>query len=221
MSLGSLQYYPTPPNAGLALMEWMRGFWTDERGRFENPLLDQVVLDPAAGRGALPWWLQSLGAKWHLYELWRGWEEELWDAPMADDVMICNSLEAKWPEEASVIANPPYGKALLPFVDKIHAHCRENRTIGAILTPAPWWGEGDRGRKYQPDHLVWMTKRLNFDYGARGVPTTHVWAIYLPIKKQKAAVHFVHPPPAPDDFKQMHRKMCAFNPFQIALELGG
>tara|TARA_Y100001963_G_scaffold160228_2_gene269234 strand:+ start:2742 stop:3314 length:573 start_codon:yes stop_codon:yes gene_type:complete len=178
-----------------------------ERGR---------ALDPAAGSGALPRWLEPLGCQWHAKELCSEWEGVLLDTPGVELVDLEDSLSSEWPP-VHVIANPPFGKLLVRFMSKIHAHCRKHKVFGAVLVPAPWWGESKRAQMWRPDFLVWITGRMQFKLTESTVPTTHVWSVFMP--EGRGFTQLVWEPPGEPtaDQRAMHKRMMKFDPFQLEL----
>jgi hypothetical protein len=206
MSKNAFNYYPTPPEAGLTLLEYLRCQGLDDVA---------YAIDPAAGSGALPLWLKPLGAKWALYELCSVWRETLEKVKSVEQLTIGDSLQEQWPDGA-IFANPPFGSDLVRFMEKIASHCRSKERLGCVLVPAPWWGEGDRAHRWKPDVLLWMTRRMSFD-GGKQVPTTHVWSIFLPEPSDGTRVEWAHPVTPSYEQTKAHKAMLKHNPFQMEL----
>lgn len=208
MSRNAYDYYPTPPEAALPLMKFIRDCGADVG-------LDQVF-DPAAGSGALPRWLEPLGCEWHVKELCSEWEGVLLDTPGVRSVDLGDSLSSEWPKMA-VIANPPFGKLLVRFMAKVHAHCRKHGVFGAVLVPAPWWGEPNRAQMWRPDLLLWITGRMRFKLTESTVPTTHVWSVFMPKDRGTTQVAWEPPGVPTAEQRDMHKRMMKFDPFQLEL----
>lgn len=168
MDTQAVGYYPTPACAGKALVSFIEDQKVDLGGAF--------VLDPAAGRGALPLWLSPLGATWILYEQCSAFIPDL--QSLSGEVRCQDSLTEAWHPRSHVIANPPYGTLLEPFVAKIHAHTRRFGTFGAALIRLQWLDDGkDRHKRFRPDVILRLPWRVSYTGG--GSPTdTHCWAIW-------------------------------------------
>lgn len=208
MTVGPIDYYPTPACAAKALLRRIKQL----RIKLEK------IIDPAAGRGALPFWLHPLGAKWSTYEICGFFEADLRHG--GHDVFICNSLAAQWDAESHIIANPPYGKHLEPFVHKIHKHCRSNGVFGAVLMRTQWLDDGkDRHDRFKPDMILRLPWRVS--YTGKGSPSeTHCWAIYLPKKRGYTRVDWAEKPELSFHDKNIHRAMANIPVNQISLGLG-
>jgi len=200
-----IDYYPTPACAAKALLRYIK------RRRIKI----SEILDPAAGRGALPFWLEPLKAKWTTLEICKSFETDL--KLGGYNVTICNSLSHPWDPECGVIANPPYGKHLEPFVDKIHNHCRENGVFGAILMRTQWLDDGkDRHLRFKPDVLLRLPWRVS--YTGKGSPSeTHCWTIYMPKKSKHTRVDWADRPTLSKFEKDIHLSMANIPKSQIDL----
>ena len=206
MSRNAYDYYPTPPEAALPLMEFIK----------ESGVEFSAALDPAAGSGALPRWLEPLGAQWEVQELCSEWYPTLSETPGVRLVTTGDSLSELW-SGIPVVANPPFGKLLVRFMHRIHDHCRKHKVFGAVLVPAPWWGEGKRAEMWQPDCLLWITGRMRFKITESQVPTTHVWSIFMPEPLESTRISWACPGAPTSDQRAMHHKMMKFDPFQLEL----
>ncbi len=206
MSRNSYDYYPTPPEAALPLMDFIRA----HKVEFKR------ALDPAAGSGALPRWLEPLGAKWEAQELCAEWYPMLADTPGVEFVTTGNSLEELW-SGIPVVANPPFGKLLVRFMSRIHDHCRKHKVFGAVLVPSPWWGEPKRAERWNPDYLLWVTGRMRFKLTESTVPTTHVWSIFMPGPEEHTRIAWSEPGRPTPEQRRLHQKMMKFDPFQLEL----
>jgi len=207
MSDNPTQYYPTPPEAALPLVK--RLWW----------VLDQhePLLDPCAGRGALPLWFGP-GHDWECIELLPAFAPDLMAIPQVRQVLSVNALTAPWPA-LPVIANPPYGHALGDFAARIAAHSREHGVVGAMLSRVTWWGEGERS-DLAPDVLLWMRGRISFTGDGKADTSSHCWAIWLPEARGVTAVEWVDRV-APDDAQVAQwRTMLGLEGAQLSL-LGG
>ena len=179
---GVNQYYPTPPEAVLPLLYWFYRRGVDALGD---------VVDPAAGMGALPLWLAPLGAHWTVFDIDGRFSAVLEGQAGIKSVSINDSLTRRWPPHSHVVANPPYGRELVRFVHRIEEHCRYWHTLGAVLTRVTWWGEGDRGRVFRPDVLLWIEGRLSFTADGHSDTSSHCWAIWLPEPSDTTVVEWV------------------------------
>jgi len=206
VSRNAYDYYPTPPEAALPLMDFIRAHNVEFKS----------ALDPAAGSGALPRWLEPLGAKWEAQELCAEWYQTLADTPGIGLVTTGDSLSELW-SGVPVVANPPFGKLLVRFMKRIHDHCRTHKVFGAVLVPAPWWGEGERAASWQPDYLLWITGRMKFKLTESTVPTTHVWSIFMPEPLKETRVCWAEPGAPSSEQRCLHHKMMKFDPFQLEL----
>jgi hypothetical protein len=205
---GRNQYYPTPPEAVLPLLHWFY------RRRVEG-LGD--IIDPAAGMGALPLWLAPLGGAWHAYDIDGRFREELESVPGVSSVHIGDSLSRLWRPDSHVIANPPYGSELLKFIHRIEEHCRYWHTIGAVLTRVTWWGEGERGKTYSPDVLLWIEGRLSFSADGHSDTSSHCWAIWLPQPSDTTEIEWVGKGKPTVEQTKEHRRMLGIPDHQIEL----
>ena len=170
MSRRPLDFYPTPPDVVKAVQRWLdHQIWC----------IGGPWLDPAAGAGALLSAVRRFAEPLVAYELDEGRRELLEDC--ADEVTIGDALELKrWHPRANVIANPPYNM-LEPFVERIVRHCREQDTLGLVLTRLQWLDDGDRRHlRYRPDAVLRMPWRVSFTGDGKTEATTHAWLVYLP-----------------------------------------
>ena len=205
---GVNQYYPTPPEAVLPLLHWfMRKGLTS---------LGQVV-DPAAGMGALPLWLAPLSADWTVFDIDGRFRSALEEKAGICSVSINDSLTRLWPPHSHVVANPPYGRELIRFVHRIEEHCRYWNTLGAVLTRVTWWGEGDRGRTYKPDVLLWIEGRLSFTADGHADTSSHCWAIWLPQASDTTEIEWTTRGKPTVEQQKEHRAMLGIPDNQIEL----
>tara|TARA_R110002020_G_scaffold23738_4_gene78922 strand:- start:5768 stop:6409 length:642 start_codon:yes stop_codon:yes gene_type:complete len=207
---GVNQYYPTPPEAVLPLLQWLR--------KEAVPLGD--VVDPAAGMGALPLWLAPLGAHWTVFDIDGRFRSTLERQAGVGTVSIEDSLARLWPPHSHVVANPPYGRELVRFVHRIEEHCRQWHTIGAVLTRITWWGEGNRGRTYKPDVLLWIEGRLSFTADGHSDTSSHCWAIWLPEPSNTTQIEWVPRGKPTVEQQKEHRAMLGIPDHQIDLFKG-
>ena len=172
MSSNPTQYYPTPPEAVIPLRELLA------------PRLARGsrLLDPCAGRGALPLFMGP-DYFWDVLEMLPQFDEDLRELDNVTTVTTCNALWHKWPRR-HVIANPPYGRELQEFAQRIVEHARGHEVIGAMLTRVTWWGEGTRS-EFAPDVLLWIRGRISFTGDGKADSSSHCWAIWLPIPSDK------------------------------------
>lgn len=205
---GVNQYYPTPPEAVLPLLDWFL-----RRG--VTALGD--VVDPAAGMGALPLWLAPLGAHWSVYDIDGRFRDTLEGQAGIRSVSINDSLTRLWPPHSHVVANPPYGRELVRFVHRIEEHCRYWHTLGAVLTRVTWWGEGDRGRVYKPDVLLWIEGRLSFTADGHSDTSSHCWAIWLPQPSDTTRIEWTPRGKPTVEQQKEHRAMLGIPDNQIEL----
>lgn len=205
---GVNQYYPTPPEAVLPLLDWVVS-------RDVGALVSAV--DPAAGTGALPLWLAPLGAHWSVYEVDGRFRAALEGQAGIRSVSINDSLTRLWPPHSHVVANPPYGRELVRFVHRIKEHCRHWQTLGAVLTRVTWWGEGDRGRLYSPDVLLWIEGRLSFTADGHADTSSHCWAIWLPEPSDTTQIEWVPRGKPTVEQQKQHRAMLGIPDRQIDL----
>ena len=205
---GVNQYYPTPPEAVLPLLDWVVS-------RDVGALVSAV--DPAAGTGALPLWLAPLGAHWSVYEVDGRFRAALEGQAGIRSVSINDSLTRLWPPHSHVVANPPYGRELVRFVHRIEEHCRHWQTLGAVLTRVTWWGEGDRGRLYSPDVLLWIEGRLSFTADGHADTSSHCWAIWLPEPSDTTQIEWVPRGKPTVEQQKQHRAMLNIPDRQIDL----
>ena len=205
---GVNQYYPTPPEAVLPLLYWFYRRRIDALGD---------VVDPAAGMGALPLWLRPLGAHWHAYDIDARFREPLEEMLGVESVSIYDSLSRLWPPHSHVIANPPYGRELIKFVHRIEEHCRYYHSVGAVLTRVTWWGEGDRGRVYKPDVILWIEGRLSFSADGHSDTSSHCWAIWLPKPSDSTQIEWTPKGKPTVEQQKEHRRMLGIPDSQIEL----
>lgn len=205
---GANQYYPTPPEAALPLLDWLHGRGIDSLGD---------VVDPAAGMGALPTWLAPLGAAWHCFDVDARFGPSLSEAPGVCSVRLQDSLTRLWPEHSHVIANPPYGSELLKFIHRIAEHARYHRSLAAVLTRITWWGEGDRGRVYRPDVLLWIEGRLSFTADGHADTSSHCWAIWMPERTDSTVIEWVPRGKPTAQQRRDHRRMLGLPDNQLDL----
>lgn len=205
---GANQYYPTPPEAALPLLHWLHRRRIDALGD---------VVDPAAGMGALPLWLQALGAHWHCYDVEERFRVSLDETPGVRSVSIQDSLSRLWPPNSHVIANPPYGAELLKFVHRIEEHCRYYHTFGAVLTRITWWGEGDRGLTYKPDVMLWIEGRLSFTGDGHSDTSSHCWAIWTAERTDTTRIEWVPRGKPTVEQQKDHRRMLGIPDNQLEL----
>ena len=204
---GRSQYYPTPPEACGPIVDYLSVALTP----------GQEILDPAAGRGALPLFMRDLGARWHLIELLDEFKPDLMRVPGAASVRIADSLREEWPRSACVVANPPYGRELEGFVDRIWTHARKFRVFGAVLTRITWWGEGDRGVRWRPDCLLWIRGRLSFTADGKADSSSHCWAIWDSLPCPETRVQWCDQSQATARERALQRKMLGLEGAQIGL----
>ena len=207
MLVEPIDYYPTPACAAKALMTRIR----------QLRISLTKIIDPAAGRGALPFWLEPLKAKWTTLEICKSFELDL--KLGGHNVVICDSLSEPWDTEFNIIANPPYGKHLEPFVEKIHNHCRENSVFGAVLMRTQWLDDGkDRHKRFKPDMILRLPWRVS--YTGKGSPSeTHCWIMFLPKKRKHTRVDWADRPVLSQIEKDIHRSMANIPVSQIRLGL--
>ena len=202
------QYYPTPPEAVIPLREWLQGriVWSD------------AMLDPCAGRGALPLFMGS-GRKWHAIELLGGFADDLRHVPQVVSVKTCNAMTSRWPD-AHVIANPPYGKELEGFAQRVAGHARHHGKYGAILSRVTWWGEGCRS-DLAPDVLLWIRGRISFTGDGKADSSSHCWAIWCPKPSGNTVVRWCDKGTPTDDEIAAWRAMLGLEGSQLGLFAGG
>jgi len=203
---GVNQYYPTPPEAVLPLLHWFMRSGVTNLG---------TVVDPAAGMGALPLWLGPVCADWRAYDIDPRFRDALGEVPGVQSVSIEDSLSRLWPPNSDVIANPPYGRELIRFVHRIHEHCRYYHRLGAVLTRVTWWGEGDRGRVYRPDVILWIEGRLSFTADGHVDTSSHCWAIWLPEPTDTTQIEWVPRGKPTVEQQKEHRAMLGIPDHQI------
>ncbi len=167
MSDNPTQYYPTPPQAVIPLRHYLRDVIDPSAS----------MLDPCAGRGALPLWLGD-GHPWVAIEMLPQFADDLYAVSQVRSVLTGNALTRVWPR-FHVIANPPYGRELEAFAVRIEAHARRHGVVGAMLTRVTWWGEGVRS-DLKPDVLLWLRGRVSFTGDGKADTSSHCWAIWLP-----------------------------------------
>ena len=205
---GVNQYYPTPPEAALPLLYLFY--------RRRVTALGDVV-DPAAGRGALPLWFAPLGGAWHCYDIDVAHEPALKGLEDVKSVTIGDAMNYVWPHHSHVIANPPYGGELIRFVHRIEEHCRYWKTWGAVLTRASWWGETKRGRVYSPDILLWIEGRISFTADGHSDTSSHCWAIWLPKPSDTTEVEWAPRGKPTVEQQKEHRRMLGIPDNQLEL----
>ena len=204
----AVDYYPTPACAARALVSDIAKTCPDG--------LDAII-DPAAGRGALPHWMSDLGASWYLMEMCEDFRPDL--QRVGEKVIICDSLSRVWDPLTHVIANPPYGKHLEPFVRRIHQHVRSYRTFGAVLMRLQWFDDGDdRHVRLRPDRILRLPWRVS--YTGKGSPSeTHCWAIWLPTPNRITETVWAERPILSDADRDFHATMAGMHRNQLPLPL--
>ena len=206
MATGPIDYYPTPACAARALVSDIKKTCKGGLG---------VIIDPAAGRGALPYWMVDLRATWYLFELHEGFQADL--KRVGEKVIICDSLKRIWEPLTNVIANPPYGKHLEPFVEKVHSHVRQYATYGAVLMRSQWLDDGkDRHKRFKPDRILRLPWRVS--YTGKGSPSeTHCWVIWLPKKRRKTVTVWAERPKLSPKDVEFHKMMADSDTGQLSL----
>jgi len=204
MSDNPTQYYPTPPEAVIPLREWLR------------PRISQGVdlLDPCAGRGALPLFMGK-GHRWQALEMLSGFSDDLRAIDQVVEVKNCNALRHPW-APYHVIANPPYGRELGEFAERIAAHARKYEKIGAMLSRVTWWGEGRRS-DLAPDVLLWIRGRISFTGDGKADSSSHCWAIWLPIGEGGTRVKWCDKGTPSDQECEQWRSMLGLEGSQLGL----
>lgn len=146
-------FYPTPPEATVALME--------RCGRYVGP----VVHEPACGDGAMARVFEQYGRRVIATDLvdrgyGMGGVDYLADPPAA----------------GSVITNPPF-KWAAEFIEHTLAH---DPDFCAMLIKATFWNAAKRVplfRRYTPNMILPLTWRL--DFTNRGSPTMDcIWCVW-------------------------------------------
>ena len=199
------QYYPTPPEAVIPLREWL-----DQ----QLPDAGTNLLDPCAGRGALPLFIGG-PHRWRCLELLSAFRADLMAVPQVDDVRGLNALHARWPPW-HVVANPPYGRELVAFAERIAVHCRKHRVIGAMLSRVTFWGEGTRS-DLDPDLLLWIRGRISFTGDGKADSSSHCWAIWLPLPGDGTRVRWCDKGTPTDEEVAAWRAMLGLEGSQIGL----
>ncbi len=199
------QYYPTPPEAVIPLREWL-----DE----QLPDAGADMLDPCAGRGALPLFIGGLH-RWHCLELLGAFKADLMAVPQVEEVRGLNALHARWPPW-HVVANPPYGRELVAFAERIAEHCRKHKVIGAMLSRVTFWGEGRRS-ELDPDLLLWIRGRISFTGDGKADSSSHCWAIWDSVPRAGTSVVWVDKGTPSDDEIAQWRGMLGLEGSQIGL----
>jgi|TARA_R110000824_G_scaffold319307_1_gene506415 hypothetical protein len=198
------QYYPTPPEAVIPLREWLR------------PRISRGVelLDPCAGRGALPLFMGK-GHRWQAIETLPDFADDLRAVPQVVEVKTCDALRVAWPPY-HVIANPPYGRELGEFASKLAAHARRHEKIGAMLSRVTWWGEGQRS-ELAPDVLLWIRGRISFTGDGKADTSSHCWALWLPFVERATRVIWCDKGTPTDDERDQWRQMLGLEGSQLGL----
>ena len=199
------QYYPTPPEAVIPLREWL-----DE----QLPDAGTNLLDPCAGRGALPLFIGG-PHRWQCLELLSAFRADLMAVPQVDDVRGLNALHARWPPW-HVVANPPYGRELVAFAERIAEHCRKHRVIGAMLSRVTFWGEGKRS-DLDPDLLLWIRGRISFTGDGKADSSSHCWAVWDSLPQPGTRVRWVDKGTPTDDEIAQWRAMLGLEGSQLGL----
>lgn len=175
MGRRELDYYPTPPDAVLALGRWIDGHMTirDRRARW---------IDPAAGEGVIIEGLRyehAVTGPWHAIDV-DGRHQESLEQLEQVRVQIADAIDSVWPwPRAHVCANPPYGSALEAFVSRIDEHTRVRRVWGFVLTSLQWLDDGqERHSRFRPLFILRMPWRNRFTL--RSPRWTHCWLVYGP-----------------------------------------
>jgi len=169
-----LDFYPTPPDSGLALARWIQANVPEATRR-------GVWLDPAAGYGAL---IEALGyegvlerATWLAYELQSQFRDQL---DRIATTRTVDSLAVDWPA-AHVAANPPFGM-LDEFVARIVDHVAAHGVWAFVLTRLQWLDDRplsvERYRRCRPANILRMPWRNRFT--GRSPSCTHCWLVYAP-----------------------------------------
>jgi hypothetical protein len=207
MTRNAFDYYPTPPTAGLALRDWL----------LAAGIAPDKLLDPAAGQGALPLWLEDLGSRWDAYEIQPAFAPLLAGIAAVDEVRIGDSLGKAWPP-CGVVANPPYGALLEPFCRRIAKHCRTYGVVGAALTRITFWGERERDNM-KPDLLLWIRGRISFTGDGKSDSSSHCWAVWLPVPSAHTRIQWLDPARPGDEDVARWKRMLGCEDLQGCLEL--
>tara|TARA_Y100001963_G_scaffold153333_1_gene239897 strand:+ start:835 stop:1470 length:636 start_codon:yes stop_codon:yes gene_type:complete len=202
------QYYPTPPEAVIPLREYLRPHLSG----------GSELLDPCAGRGALPLFMGD-AHRWQALEMLGAFADDLRAVPQVVEVKTCNALAEAWPPY-HVIANPPYGKELHHFAGRVEHHARTYGKIGAVLSRVTWWGEGCRS-DLAPDVLLWIRGRISFTGDGKADSSSHCWAIWCPKPSDTTVVRWCDKGTPTDDEIAAWRAMLGLEGSQLGLFAGG
>lgn len=178
MTRRHLDFYPTPPDAARALVDFIRA----ERGHLLGSAVPRMHearrtwLDPAAGCGALLRELAPHVPKTVAIEMDEGRAKLA--GQVADEAYAADAIEAEWPPSC-VIANPPFNM-LDRFVEKIIGHVQEHGSYAVVLVRCQWLDDGkDRHIRFRPREIWRMPWRLKFIMNASDA-TSHAWLCYGP-----------------------------------------
>lgn len=133
-------YYPSPPDAVLGLLDLVRSGFVPELTELYARLAP--TLDPAAGAGTLLSWGGPRRVGVH-FRVAQTLAIELHPVLAAECIArghqtVCgDALAMAWPAAPLVIANPPF-LLLRAFVDRILEHLRTPGRVGVVLHPSGW-----------------------------------------------------------------------------------
>lgn len=156
-----LDFYPTPPDATMALMEYLK-------------LSPRRVWEPACGNGAMARVIEEYG-------------HDVVASDLREDSGYgkggVDYLETKLPEIDAIITNPPFNVSK-DFIRKAVGECG----LVAMLLKSQYWHAQDRlklFREFPPAHVLPLTWRPDFLFqerspGERAHPTMEVaWTVWI------------------------------------------
>ena len=178
MTRRPLDFYPTPPDATRAVVDFIRA----ERAHLLGAAVPKwnearrTWLDPAAGCGALLREIAPYVPRTVALEMDEARAQLA--AKVADEAHAGDALATVWPPSC-VIANPPFNM-LDAFAEKIVAHVQEHQSYALVLVRCQWLDDGQgRHVRFKPREIWRMPWRLKFIQNASDA-TSHAWLLYGP-----------------------------------------
>ena len=155
-------FYPTPPQATLALLGWLIG---------ENAISKtETVWEPACGQGHISEVIKQFGINTYSTDKY----DDSYSPELLDFLTVGeNPAESDW-----IITNPPFSEAE-EFIRK----SLEFGTPFAMLLKSQYWHSSRRRKLFEetnPSAVLPLTWRPDFQFGARGgSPTMEVqWTVW-------------------------------------------
>lgn len=183
MTRDARDFYPTPPDAVLALAQAIR-----DHALVPPERMAGRWLEPSCGRGSILRWFGVPPERWLACEM----DPELAavSEPYAQGVVVGDALDMDWPEGRSICDNPPFS-LLDAFVSRMLKHVGKGGATAICLTRSQWIDEPPRRWvrtvNTRPDYEVKLCWRVSFN--DRGTDfATYSWWIWNDLKPKDHTV---------------------------------